>query len=83
VWTATRGEDVLSTFAVSGDELRLVATVPCGGHWPRAIAESGGFLYVANERSGEVTWFAPDPETGLPARAGAVKVPAASCVVFG
>ena len=82
VWTATRGEDVLSTFAVAGDELRLVATVPCGGHWPRAIAESGGFLYVANERSGEVTWFTLDPETGLPTRAGAVKVPAASCVVL-
>ncbi|NUS23860.1 MAG: lactonase family protein [Streptomyces sp.] len=89
VWTATRGEDVLSTFAVDGDDLRLLATVPCGGHWPRAIAESGGYLYVANERSGDVTWFALDPETGLPRRGGpgpgpaSVKVPAASCVVFG
>ncbi|PWI20156.1 hypothetical protein DI272_42865 [Streptomyces sp. Act143] len=82
VWTATRGEDVLSTFAVTGDALRLVATVPCGGHWPRAIAEADGFLYAANERSGDVTWFALDQETGLPRRAGAVRVPAASCVVF-
>ncbi|MEU1473686.1 lactonase family protein [Streptomyces sp. NPDC001668] len=83
VWTATRGEDVLSTFAVEGDALRLVGTVICGGRWPRALAQSGGFLYVANERSGEVTWFAVDPATGLPRYEGSIEVPAASCVVFG
>lgn len=85
VWTATRGEDVLSVFVVeaAGEVLRLVGTVPCGGHWPRAIAESHGFLYVANERSGDVTWFRLDPDTGLPRREGSIEVAAASCVVFG
>ncbi|MGW0812988.1 lactonase family protein [Streptomyces viridiviolaceus] len=83
VWTATRGEDVLSAFAVEPDGLRLTGTVPCGGHWPRAIAESDGFLYAANERSGDVTWFAVDPRTGVPRRTGSLAVPAASCVVFG
>lgn len=82
VWTATRGEDVLSVLAVEGEGLRLVGTVPCGGHWPRAIAEAGGHLYVANERSGDVTWFALDPATGIPRRDGSIKVTAASCVVF-
>lgn len=84
VWTATRGEDVLSVFAVGGEgeELRLVGTVPCAGHWPRALAEADGFLYVANERSGDVTWFALDPATGLPRRAGSIEVTAASCVVL-
>lgn len=83
LWTATRGEDVLSTLAVEDEGLRLVGTVPCGGHWPRALAESEGFLYVANERSGDVTWFALDPGTGLPYRTGSIELPAASCVVFG
>ncbi|WP_318217473.1 lactonase family protein [Streptomyces sp. SCL15-6] len=83
VWTATRGEDVLSVFAVEPDGLRLTGTVPCGGHWPRAIAVSDGFLYAANERSGDITWFALDPATGVPRRAGSLAVPAASCVVFG
>jgi 6-phosphogluconolactonase (cycloisomerase 2 family) len=84
LWTATRGEDVLSVFAVGagGETLRLLGTVPCGGHWPRAIAVAGRFLYVANERSGDVAWFAVDPETGLPRWAGAIEVPAASCVVL-
>ncbi|WP_330456235.1 lactonase family protein [Streptomyces sp. NBC_00820] len=82
VWTATRGEDVLSVFAVEGDGLRLTGTVPCGGHWPRALGEHAGFLYAANERSGDVTWFAVDERTGLPRYDGSVRVPAASCVVF-
>ncbi|MGV9251862.1 lactonase family protein [Streptomyces sp. NPDC003697] len=85
LWTATRGDDVLSVFAVEagGERLRLLGTVPCGGHWPRALTLFDGRLYVANERSGDVTWFLVDPRTGLPRRAGAVGVPAASCVVFG
>ncbi|MET7683957.1 lactonase family protein [Streptomyces sp. NPDC005423] len=83
VWTATRGEDALSVLAVEGEALRLVGTVPCAGHWPRAITEADGFLYVANERSGDVTWFAVDPATGVPLRGGAIEVPAASCVVLG
>ncbi|MFE7899266.1 lactonase family protein [Streptomyces sp. NPDC057424] len=83
VWTATRGEDVLSVLAVRGEELRLVTTVPCGGHWPRALAASDGFLYVANERSGDVTWFAVDPATGIPRRGGSIRVTSASCVALG
>lgn len=87
LWTATRGQDVISVLALdeAGERPRLTATVPCGGHWPRdlAIDPSGRFLYAANERSGDVTWFAIDPETGIPRRAGSIEAPAASCVIFG
>ncbi|WP_053712365.1 lactonase family protein [Streptomyces sp. NRRL B-3648] len=83
VWTATRGEDVLSVLRVQEDGLRLIATVPCGGHWPRALAGHNGFLYAANERSGDVTWFAVDDVTGIPRYDGSVRVAAASCVVLG
>ncbi|MEU6217587.1 lactonase family protein [Streptomyces sp. NPDC047022] len=83
VWTATRGQDVVSVLAVENDGLRLVTTVPTGGVWPRALALTGGFLYAANERSGDVTWFAVDPDTGVPLPGGSVSAPAASCVVFG
>ncbi|GAA4929693.1 lactonase family protein [Streptomyces coeruleoprunus] len=86
VWAAVRGDDTLAVLAVDGtyEGVRLVATVPCGGTWPRDLAldPSGRRLYVANERSGDVTWFDIDPETGIPARAGSVAAPAASCVVF-
>ncbi|MFE0173605.1 lactonase family protein [Streptomyces sp. NPDC059002] len=87
LWTATRGADVISVFALDGENglPRLTATVPCGGHWPRdlAVDPSGRYLYAANERSGNVTWFAVDPATGIPSRAGSVEAPAASCVIFG
>ncbi|MFE5550261.1 lactonase family protein [Streptomyces sp. NPDC056534] len=87
LWAAVRGDDTLAVLALApdGDKAALVATVPCGGTWPRdlALAPSGRHLYAANERSGDVTWFSLDPETGIPARAGSVEAPAASCVVFG
>jgi 6-phosphogluconolactonase (cycloisomerase 2 family) len=86
VWTATRGEDVVSVLVpgTAGEGLRPVATVSCGGTWPRALAldPTGRFLYVANERSGNVAWFLVDPDTGVPRRGGSVKAPAASCVVL-
>ncbi|MGW0843906.1 lactonase family protein [Streptomyces sp. NPDC002787] len=82
VWTATRGTDVLSVLTVEGAGLRLVTTVPCGGRWPRALAHAAGTLYVANQHSGDVTWFTVDPETGVPERGGSIEAPAASCVVL-
>ncbi|MFD5638988.1 lactonase family protein [Streptomyces sp. NPDC127077] len=86
VWAAVRGRDTVSVLAVEagGEGLTLVAEVPCGGAWPRALAldPSGRFLYAANERSGDVTWFTVDPDTGVPLRGGSVEAPAASCVVF-
>ncbi|MFC8507825.1 lactonase family protein [Streptomyces sp. NPDC057411] len=87
LWAAVRGHDTLAVLALdrSGESTRLAASVPCGGHWPRdlALGPSGRHLYAANERSGDVTWFTVDPETGLPSRTGSVPAPAASCVVFG
>ncbi|MFI8522010.1 lactonase family protein [Streptomyces sp. NPDC085481] len=87
LWAAVRGDDTLAVLALyeTGENARLVASVPCGGHWPRdlALAPSGHHLYAANERSGDVTWFTLDPETGLPTRTGSLPAPAASCVVFG
>ncbi|WP_327654616.1 lactonase family protein [Streptomyces sp. NBC_00483] len=87
LWTATRGADLLSLFALdpTGERPTLHGTVPCGGNWPRDLAldPSGRFLYAANERSGDVTWFTVDRESGVPVRGGSAPVPAASCVVFG
>ncbi|MFB7586109.1 lactonase family protein [Streptomyces sp. NPDC056169] len=87
LWAAVRGDDTLAVLALDPDGAKadLVATVPCGGAWPRDLTldPSGRRLYAANERSGDVTWFDLDPETGVPVRAGAIEAPAASCVVFG
>ncbi|MER5886466.1 lactonase family protein [Streptomyces sp. NPDC001941] len=87
VWAAVRGDDSIAVLSLDAgrEKAELVTTVPCGGHWPRDLAldPSGRRLYAANERSGDVTWFDIDPDTGVPARAGSIEAPAASCVVFG
>ncbi|MFF3290543.1 lactonase family protein [Streptomyces sp. NPDC003023] len=86
LWAAVRGHDSIAVLSLdgTGERAALVANVPCGGHWPRDLAldPTGRRLYAANERSGDVTWFALDPETGIPGPVGSFPVPAASCVVF-
>ncbi|WP_436995877.1 lactonase family protein [Streptomyces sp. enrichment culture] len=86
LWAAVRGDDTIAVFRLDGggERPRPVAAVPSGGHWPRdLVADPAGWrLYVANERSGDVTWFDVDPATGIPSRAGSVAAPAASCVVL-
>ncbi|MFE7351761.1 lactonase family protein [Streptomyces sp. NPDC057543] len=86
LWTANRGHDSISVLALdaTGEQATLVTTVGCGGHWPRDLAldPTGRWLYAANERSGNVSWFAVDPATGVPHHEGALEVPAASCVIF-
>ncbi|MEV3988353.1 lactonase family protein [Streptomyces sp. NPDC049837] len=86
LWAAVRGADTIAVLALdeSGERPRPVTAVPCGGRWPRDLAldPEGRRLYVANERSGDVTWFDIDPATGVPSRAGAIQVPAATCVAF-
>ncbi|MFH9610338.1 lactonase family protein [Streptomyces sp. NPDC017448] len=86
LWTANRGHDSISVLTLdeSGEKAALAATVGCGGHWPRDLTldPSGQWLYAANERSGNVSWFAVDAQTGVPRHAGSIEVPAASCVVL-
>ncbi|MEU6090757.1 lactonase family protein [Streptomyces sp. NPDC047085] len=86
LWAAVRGTDTITVLALdaAGEQAEPVATVPCGGRWPRDLVlhPSGTRLYAANERSGDVTWLDVDPATGIPHRAGSLPVPAASSVVF-
>ncbi|MEU5658367.1 lactonase family protein [Streptomyces sp. NPDC047737] len=86
LWTANRGHDSISVLTLdeTAEKPVLAAAVGCGGHWPRDLAldPTGQWLYAANERSGNVGWFAVDAETGIPTHVGSVDVPAASCVVF-
>ncbi|MFI2371342.1 lactonase family protein [Streptomyces sp. NPDC018833] len=86
VWAAVRGHDSIAVLDLDPtfEKAEFATTVPCGGHWPRDLAldPTGRRLYAANERSGDVTWFHVDEETGTPRHAGSLPVPAPSCVVF-
>lgn len=82
LYVANRGLDIVTTLAVSGDDVRPVSDAPTGGAWPRHLAVAGGDLYVANERSHDVTHFRLDPRTGVPALADdRLEIPSPACVL--
>lgn len=82
LYVANRGRDVIGTLAVSGAAMRPVTDVPTGGAWPRHLAVDGANLYVANERSHQVTHFRLDTESGVPSPTGrALDVRSPACVL--
>ncbi|WP_020574264.1 lactonase family protein [Actinopolymorpha alba] len=82
LYVANRGLDVIGTLAVTGAEVRPIADVPTGGAWPRHLAVVGSHLYVANERSHQVTHFVLDPTTGIPQQADDVlEIPSPACIL--
>jgi 6-phosphogluconolactonase len=87
VYVTNRGDNTIAVLATGGGgaSLKLVASPGCGGTEPRhlAIAPGGHWLYVADQHSNKVVWFAVDPSTGIPARAGSVSAPAVSQVLIG
>jgi len=70
VYVANRGPDTVAVFAWEPDGGTLIAEVATGGQWPRHLALLGDHLYVANERSQNVTIFRIDPDTGIPQSQG-------------
>lgn len=81
LYVANRGPDTVSVFSLAGREPLLVAEVPSGGRWPRHIALDGDLLHVAHQYSGDVTTLRIDRATGVPAIAGSITAPSASCVL--
>jgi 6-phosphogluconolactonase len=69
VYVANRFHDSVAVFA-TGPGLRLLATYPCGGQFPRDLAPTrdGGRLHVANQNSGTVVTFTV--EDGVLTRVG-------------
>jgi 6-phosphogluconolactonase (cycloisomerase 2 family) len=70
VYVANRGPDTVAVFAWEPEGGTLIAEVATGGQWPRHLALLGDHLYVANERSQNVTVFRIDPDTGIPLAQG-------------
>ncbi|MFJ6434170.1 lactonase family protein [Streptomyces sp. NPDC091416] len=85
-YLANRGHNSLTRYAVEdgGATLRLLDTVPVGGDFPRhtAFSPDGTLLFAANQRSGTVTAFRVDADSGALSRAGSpFPAPAAVCVL--
>jgi 6-phosphogluconolactonase len=87
VYVSNRGANTVGVFKVAdrGATLARVADPATGGDWPRHLAldPAGTRLYVANQRSGTVTWLPIDPGTGVPgAVAGTLDVPGVAQILI-
>jgi len=80
LYVANRGPNTVAVFDISSGPPRYVTEVPTGD-WPRHIALNGETLYVANERSHEVTRMRIDPATGIPAHRRTIAVPSPTLVL--
>lgn len=80
-YVANRGRDQITTLSVDGAHVRPVADVPTGGAWPRHMAVVGEYLYVANERSHQVTHFKLDPNTGVPEQVSELGTNSPACIM--
>lgn len=80
LYVANRGPNTVSVFALDGDLPGYVTEVAVGD-WPRHLALAGDELYVANERSHEITVLRIDPATGVPAPARTISVPSPTVIL--
>ncbi|MFE9814710.1 lactonase family protein [Streptomyces sp. NPDC005773] len=85
-YLANRGHNSLTRYAVEDDgaTLRLLDTVPVGGDFPRhtAFSPDGTLLLAANQRSGTVTAFRVDADSGALSPVGSpFPAPVAVCVL--
>jgi 6-phosphogluconolactonase (cycloisomerase 2 family) len=80
LYVANRGPNTVTVFDIRYEAPRYVTEVATGD-WPRHIALDDGKLYVANERSHQVTCMLIDPETGIPAESLTIEVPSPTHVL--
>jgi 6-phosphogluconolactonase len=71
VYVGNRGHDSIGVLSTEAG-LRLLATYPCGGQFPRDLAFQGNgrLLWVANQRTDTVVGLAVDPADGSLGSAG-------------
>ncbi|MCO4253258.1 lactonase family protein [Pseudarthrobacter raffinosi] len=91
VYTAIRGTDTLSVFAVAHNDGLLttepLAEFPTGGSWPRHFAvipsadNHADFIITANQYSSNLTVLRIDRKTGAGQLLDSIEIPAPACVL--
>lgn len=87
LYGSNRGDNSIFIAEIDGLTKKLtgLGTVETHGNWPRnfVISPNGQFMLVANQRSGNITVFKINPETGFPEFTGKeLKIPAPVCLEF-
>lgn len=87
LYGSNRGDNSVFIAKIDSVTKRLtgLGTVGTHGNWPRnfVISRNGQFMLVANQRSGNITVFKINSETGFPEFTGKeLKIPAPVCLEF-
>lgn len=87
LYGSNRGHNSVTVFTVDTDSQKLTfkTTVDVHGNWPRnfSLTPDGDFMLVANQRSGNITVFKMNKETGVPEFTGKeIKLPSPVCIEF-
>jgi 6-phosphogluconolactonase len=86
LYGSNRGDNSIVTFRIGKEGLLTVAGhSDCGGDWPRnfTIDPSGKYIFVGNQKSGNIVVFGIDPKTGIPSRSMQnLKLNAPVCLKF-
>ena len=87
LYGSNRGDNSIFIAKIDDTTKKLtgLGTVDTHGNWPRnfVISPNGQFMLVANQRSGNITVFKINPETGFPEFTGKeLKIPAPVCLEF-
>lgn len=87
LYGSNRGHNSVTVFSINPDSQKLTfkTTVDVHGNWPRnfALTPDDNFMLVANQRSGNITVFKMNKETGIPEFTGKeIKLPSPVCIDF-
>ncbi len=87
LYGSNRGHNSITIFKVleNSHQLEFLKTVSVEGDWPRnfVLSPNGKFMLVANQKSGNITVFKIDTETGIPIFTGnEIQLPAPVCLEF-
>lgn len=86
LYGSNRGENTIVCFKIEKDgKLSFSGRISCGGDWPRNFTfdPSGKFLFVGNQRSGNISVFRLDDKTGIPIEtSNSVEISSPSCLKF-
>ena len=87
LYGSNRGDNSVAVFAVdlATQKLTFKTTVDVQGNWPRnfSLTPDENFMLVANQRSGNITVFKMNKETGVPEFTGKeIELPSPVCIDF-
>ena len=87
LYGSNRGHNSIVVYSINENsrELKNIGFVSVEGNWPRnfSLTPNGEFMLVANQKSGNITVFKINDETGIPEFTGKeIKIPSPVCIEF-